>query len=61
MNAHIVEVKHIITKSTVSRHITTWVNFDGSEVDSSEMYSGLGTKPLKFVFCADCHEKIAKI
>ena len=47
-------------QSAVSGHITSWVNFDGTDADSSEMYTGMNTKPLKFVFCAECHEKIAR-
>lgn len=46
--------------SAVSGHITTWVNFDGSQADSTEMYTGLNSEPLKFVHCANCHEKIAR-
>lgn len=46
--------------SSVSGHITTWVNFDGSEADSTEMYNSLGSKPLKYVHCSNCHKKIAQ-
>lgn len=42
------------------RYVTTWLNFDGSMADNTEMYSGLGLKPMKFVYCADCHKKIAR-
>lgn len=47
--------------STVSGHATTWVNFDGSDADNTEMYNGIGHKTLKFVFCAECEKKIARI
>ena len=46
--------------SVASGHIATWVNFDGSEADSTQMYNQLNIKPLAFVHCADCHKKIAK-
>lgn len=46
--------------SQVSKHITTWVNFDGSDADNSEMFTSLNSKAMKFIFCADCHKKIAK-
>jgi hypothetical protein len=47
--------------SAVFGHTTTWVNFDGSEADNAEMYSGVGYRPLKFVFCAECEKKIARL
>ena len=46
--------------SAVSGHITNWFNFDGTDADSTEMYSSMNSKALKFVYCANCHEKIAR-
>lgn len=46
--------------SNVSGKITFHYKFDGSDADNSEMYTGMSHTPQKFVYCANCWQKIAR-